>query len=120
MQPELVAADDERVARDGVVGYDHVLCSVKRPSEAVLWLAKLTQCLSCSAWLDHDSSSSAGGRIIIACAFSGYRALQMEQCVDCGRPLGLDPALQAVEVHVLHRADALARPMSGLSSVPDS
>mmetsp|Transcript_24476 Transcript_24476/g.49676 ORF Transcript_24476/g.49676 Transcript_24476/m.49676 type:complete len:212 (-) Transcript_24476:712-1347(-) len=58
------------------------LCSVNRPSDAVLWLAKLTQCLSRSArWLDHDSSSNAGGRIIIACAFSGYFALQMEQCV---------------------------------------
>jgi len=51
-------------------------------SEAVLWLAELTQCLRRSArWLDHDSRSSAGGRIIIACAFSGYLALQMEQCV---------------------------------------
>ena len=44
--------------------------------------AKLTQCFRfCERWLDHDSSSSAGGRIIIAWAFSGYFALQIEQCV---------------------------------------
>mmetsp|Transcript_37541 Transcript_37541/g.82576 ORF Transcript_37541/g.82576 Transcript_37541/m.82576 type:complete len:202 (-) Transcript_37541:725-1330(-) len=58
------------------------LCSVKRPSEAVLCCAKLTQCRSLSVlWLDHDSRSTAGGRIIIACAFSGYLSLQMGQCV---------------------------------------
>ena len=58
------------------------LWSVKRPSAAVPWAAKLTQCFRfCERWLDHDSSSSAGGRIIIACAFSGYFALQIEQCV---------------------------------------
>ena len=48
----------------------------------MLTCEKLTQWRSLSErWLDHDSSSSAGGRIIMACAFSGYRVLQIGQCV---------------------------------------
>mgnify|MGYP007018351100 CR=1 FL=1 len=63
-------------------GIETSLCSEKRPSEAVEWRLKEIQWRSLSVrWLDHDSSMIAGEWIIIACADSGYFALQIGQCV---------------------------------------
>mgnify|MGYP006888863188 CR=1 FL=1 len=72
-------------------------------------------------WLDHDSSSSAGGRIIIACAFSGYRALQIEQCV-----LTADDPSGWIQRCKQLRCTYLTEPMhwhgliSGWSAAPDA